>query len=184
MSNLEGKPFTPDEQKDLISGTSFIHDEALLRWGLETGMRVGDVSTVEIGNVDLETGRVQAWDEKKDQWNKSIQISGSLCRLLRSYLQTRKWVKPKDKRLFPISPKTMNRKLKKWAWETQVRDPKETHWHDLRSTYIMNCARDKVDVKIPAEQTGDTIETLLRWYDKPLPEDKRRVADEMASKFE
>jgi len=84
---------------------------------------------------------------------------------LQRWLEYRKACGTRGELLFPFSEKTANRIIKRWcrAIEFRYADQVSSHW--LRHTFIRLSRRSRRDIKAVQQNTEDTIQTILEWYE-------------------
>ena len=116
---------------------------------------------------------VVLWDEKKDR-HRVCTLPDYIWKLLR---QHRKEVDERgEKRIFPYSESTINRRIKKWAKDAGIN--RRVRWHCLRHTYVVQSRAKGRDWSIISMQTGDTPATLISVYSQLSLEDRHKISDE------
>lgn len=160
-------------------------EKAYIMFHAETGLRVSDIVGqkkrksndrelgLEIQNIDWQGLQAHIYDHKKNLW-RWIVFPEKVKAILKQYLLYRQAEGIEERQLFPISEKTCNRIIKKWARKAgfQYADQVGSHW--LRHTFIRLSRASGRDIKLVQANTGDTIKTLLEWYSDLSLEDKRR----------
>jgi len=65
---------------------------------------------------------------------------------------------------------------KHWCDVAGIKRDKERliRWHMVRHTYIQNAINKKVPLKQVSQQTGDSIFTLLKYYNNYNPEQRKK----------
>ena len=167
------KYFPQEFLQKLYNEVDSIRDKVYIMYHAETGLRVSDVVGTEIVHIDLDKCRTLTYDHKKDEW-RLIYFPRFLVGTIKQWIQHRKVTGIKDKRLFPFSGKTANRIIKKWCnlLEFKYAGWASSHW--FRHTFIRLSRRAGRDIKAVQQNTGDTIKTLLEWYEA-LPEGEMRA---------
>jgi len=156
----------PNEIKKLIDTIANIEDKALIVTGIETGMRVSEITKgFKYEMVNWGDGTAKIYDEKKDIF-RDIAIPKNALNLLKMYLNIRK---RKKGDIFPFSYKTANRKLMHWVNKVGVQKfkngkPVNFTWHKLRHTFVRLSAQAHRDPMAVAQQTGDRLTTVLKIY--------------------
>lgn len=158
----------PNEVKQLIGVIDNIEDKALIVTGIETGMRVSEITKgFKIEMINWHDGTAKIWDEKKDKF-RDIAIPNNSLNLLKMYLNSQK---PKRKKgdVFHFSYKTANRRLMYWINKSSIQKyrkgkPVNFTWHKLRHTFVRLSAQSHRDPMAVAQQTGDKLETVLKIY--------------------
>jgi integrase len=156
----------PNEIKKLVDVIDNIEDKALIVTGIETGMRVSEITEgFKIEMINWGDGTAKIYDEKKDIY-RDIAITKNSLNLLKMYLNTKKREKGS---VFLFSYKTANRKLQYWMQKAQIQKyvkgkPINFTWHKLRHTFVRLSAQAHRDPMAVAQQTGDRLTTVLRIY--------------------
>ena len=110
--------FPAQEYQRLADAIEILEDKALIVTGVETGMRVSEITAgFPIEMIDWDAGTSQIYDEKKDAW-RPITIPAPARTFLRMYLNEKGRQKGP---VFPFSYKTANRKLKKWCRKAGIK---------------------------------------------------------------
>lgn len=158
------KYLSREEIRKLLNVIDDLEDRALVLFALETGLRRSEIVTIQTSNIDFERQVVQVYDEKKDQW-RTVIFPRYIAAQLNMYLKARSHKSPL---LFPFSSRTANRKLKRWCNRAQIRldssNLTSVTFHWLRHTFIRRSKMAGRDIKIVQQNTGDTIETILKYY--------------------
>ena len=156
----------PNEVKKLIDAIGNIEDKALIVTGIETGMRVSEVTRgFRVEMINWQDGTAKIWDEKKDVY-RDIAIPNNALNLLKMYLNSKK---RKKGNVFPFSYKTANRRLKKWAKKAGIQKykngkPVDLSWHKLRHSFVRLSQQAHRDPQAVAQQIGDRLTTVLKIY--------------------
>lgn len=173
--------------KKLYRTVDDVRDLTYIMFHAETGLRVSDVCGdrkdgeyrpgVEIHNVDWQNLRVYTYDHKKDAW-RWVYFPDRVKAQLKQWLKYRQAAGIKGRELFPFTPKTANRILKRWCKEIgfQYAHVVSSHW--LRHTFIRLSRAAGRDIKAVQQNTGDTVKTLLEWYADLSREDMRREVED------
>jgi integrase len=185
MTDSIGKPsigqasninyFTESEISRILTVLHEEENRLLFLVGLELGCRVSEIKGLKWS--DLQTKDlpyyVVLWDEKKDR-HRVCTLPDYIWKLLR---QRRKEVDERgEKRIFPYSESTINRRIKEWAKAAGVN--RRVRWHCLRHTYVVQSRAKGRDWSIISMQTGDTPATLISTYSQLSLEDRHRISDE------
>jgi len=155
-------------------------DKLLIQMGLTLGCRVSEITSLRLRNIK---GRlIKVWDEKKDEYRQCV-IDTSTEAMLEDYLETDYSVPSgmtrEHQRLFYISNKTANRRVKEAFQEIGVPEDVPHRWHTLRHTYVrltLDRMKDR-GIQFVCEQTGDSPETILKVYGVPSLEDRLEAAE-------
>jgi len=153
-------------------------------WHCETGTRISDIVGIkrkgrerhmgqEIRNIDWDNNRIYTYDHKKDEW-RYVYFPEKVRSKLKLWLKERQNLRIKGRELFPFSEKTCGRILKRWCLNVGFKhaDKVGTHW--CRHTFIRLSRRAGRDLKAVQQNTGDSIKTILEWYEALGPEDMAR----------
>jgi len=162
----------PNEVTKLISAIDVLEDKALIVTGIETGMRVSEITQgFSIEMINWDDGTAKIYDEKKDLY-RDIAIPRTALTLLKMYLRSEKRSKKRrgKGRVFPFSYKTANRKLMFWVEKVSItkfdREGRLVNftWHKLRHTFVRLSQHNGRDMKAIAQQMGDKLSTVLNVY--------------------
>ena len=158
----------PNEVKQLIDIIDNIEDKALIVTGIETGMRVSEITKgFKIEMINWGDGTAKIFDEKKDLY-RDIAVPRRSLNLIRMYLNSQRPKRNKGN-VFPFSYKTANRRLMFWIKKAGIQKykggkPVNFTWHKLRHTFVRLSAMAHRDPMAVAQQTGDRLTTVLRIY--------------------
>jgi integrase len=171
----------PNEVKQLISIIDNIEDKTLIITGIETGMRVSEITAgFKIEMINWFNGTAKIYDEKKDVY-RDIAIPKNALSLLKMYLNTEK---RKTGSVFPFCYKTANRKLMDWIKKANIEKynskgkPVHFTWHKLRHTFVRLSFQANRNPQAVAQQTGDKLTTVLKIYGTWLPSAMSQHFDE------
>jgi len=167
--------FTESEISRILTVLHEEENRLLFLVGLELGARVSEIKGLKWS--DLQTKDlpyyVVLWDEKKDR-HRVCTLPEYIWKLLRE--QQKKVDQRREKRIFPYSESTINRRIKKWAKDAGI--DRRIRWHCLRHTYVVQSRAKGRDWSIISMQTGDTPATLISTYSQLTLEDRHRISDE------
>jgi len=156
----------PTEVRRLMEVIDNLEDKALILVGLETGMRVSEITRgFKIEMINWDDGTAKIYDEKKDVY-RDIAIPRVCLNLLKMYLNVER---RKKGDVFPFSYKTANRRLMYWIRKAGIQKyrggkPVNFTWHKLRHTFVRLSARAHRDPQAVAQQLGDSLTTVLKVY--------------------
>ena len=128
-------------------------DRTALILGFNSGMRVSEITHIDVGMIDFENERIKIWDEKKDRYR--VVYPGKVAMSMISLYMKEKNIK--GPRLFDLNEKTLERHFQKLT-SSALNDKRS--WHTVRHTYITICSRRRIDHKIIMENTGDSLQTI------------------------
>jgi len=156
------RALTEAQIRSLLHEIDSIQDDALIRLGLSTGLRVSEVASIRTSEIDFEGGLIKIWDEKKDRWRLVMPTLDALS-------ATKKYLNSLNKHpqyLFPKSAKTVERIIQKYS-KTALGFV--ISWHSLRTTYVSRSVELEQSPAVVMTNTGDSPATILKYYTK-LPE--------------
>ena len=187
------KYLTEAEIKAILSALRSEENGLLFRMGLDLGARASEIATptpkptkdtvpkpdltaLRWSNVRFKEEQVILWDEKKDRY-RVCQLSKANWKLLKAYSKREDVIAARrhDDRVFPISTRTLNRRLKEWAKDAEIEHP--VHWHMIRHSYVIHSRRAGRDWRAISQQTGDSIVTLMKTYGYLSLEDTQEIID-------
>ena len=167
--------FTESEISQILTVLHEEENRLLFLVGLELGARVSEIKGLKWS--DLQTKDlpyyVVLWDEKKDR-HRVCTLPEYIWKLLREH--QKKVDQRREKRIFPYSESTINRRIKEWAKNAGI--DRRVRWHCLRHTYVVQSRAKGRDWSIISMQTGDTPATLISTYSQLTLEDRHRISDE------
>ena len=158
--------FTEEQTKLLINSCTNLFDKTILVLGFNSGMRVSEISNIDLGMVDFENERIKIFDKKKKRYR--IVYPGKIAMASVSLYVKEKGIK--GPRLFDVAEKTFERHFQKMT--SSVLNDKRS-WHTVRHTYVTMCKRRDIDYMIVMENTGDSLHTILKVYNNPNADDMR-----------
>ena len=62
------RPLNEIQIRTLLGAIDNVRDDALIRLGLSSGLRVSEVVSIRTSEIDFDRGLIKIWDEKKDKW--------------------------------------------------------------------------------------------------------------------
>jgi len=149
--------------------------------GLDLGTRVSEIAGLRWDTINWANQFITVWDEKKDLW-RTCTVSPDSWELLKKRRDATD--KRGEKLVFPYSHKTFNRRIKEWAKKAGVERTKPgqhasaIRWHFLRHTHVVQARRAGRDWNEIAQQTGDTLATLVTTYGNLSLEDRIESTNE------
>ena len=167
--------FTESEISRILTVLHEGENRLLFLVGLELGCRVSEIKGLKWSDLQTKDQPyyVVLWDEKKDR-HRVCTLPDYIWKLLR---QHRKEVDERgEKRIFPYSESTINRRIKKWAKNAGIN--RRVRWHCLRHTYVVQSRAKGRDWSIISMQTGDTPATLISTYSQLTLEDRHKMSNE------
>lgn len=156
-----------DHMRALLARAETVGDEALIRLGLTTGLRVSEVLSIRPMDIDWQRGVIVIWDEKKD-CRREIMPPLETIASLRRYLNS---LSREPRRLWDVSHDTIERTIQRLS---RAHIGRAISWHSLRATYVTRSADEGMPPSVVMRNTGDSYSTLLRYYEKPSDATMRR----------
>ena len=101
--------FTEDQTKLLINSCTDLFERTILILGFNSGMRVSEISHIDVGMVDFEREAIKLWDEKKDRYR--TVYPGKVAMSAVALFVKEKGIK--GPRLFDANEKTFERHFQK-----------------------------------------------------------------------
>lgn len=154
----------------LLQAIENIREDALIRLGLSTGLRVSEVVSIRTSELDFERGLIKIWDEKKDRWRYVMPTLDTMS-TLRKYINSASlkgpWLFPSPHApMQPLSTKSVERIIQKYSKQALGF---LISWHSLRTTYVSRSVELEQSPAVVMANTGDSPATILKYYTK-LPE--------------
>lgn len=168
------KYLTEDEINILLSVPLEKRKSLLIHIGLDTGMRVSEVVGMLVRNVN--GNFIKIYDYKKNDW-RMVVISDKLADELDEYIASITKGKRKPKKMYNVTERTINNWLKQ-IFLTAKLPPEKAHWHTFRHTFVRRCQHLGLDPSFAVAQTGDSPETILKYYGKPSLDDRLKTLRE------
>ena len=138
-----------EELRAVFDQTKSPRDYLMLRLLYETGMRVGELQALVIGDLDLQDNEISIQKAKRHQEGRKVPIwNHSTTQLLKMYMQDR----PKDEALFisnkgtPISKRQIQRIYEDCAKRAGIERERQ-HVHILRHTHAVMALKSGVDLR-------------------------------------
>lgn len=154
-------------------------DNLLIQIGLSTGLRASEIVNIRLKKIFSDG--IHIWDEKKDVYRPIVADGWLMFHIVEwsTGLKHPHGLRYRDQKLFYLSPKTLNRKVKRWFAELNIDAP--ARWHTFRHTYIrlmLDRMGDKA-IQFICLQTGDKPATVLQYYAVPSMDDRIGVANDL-----
>lgn len=117
-----------------------------------TGLRIGELVNLEIGNIDLENKKIKVINGKGGK-NRSIPINKTLNKVLKSHIGKEKYgLLFKTERSGKITPQYINQVLKEAAKEAGIM--KKVSAHTLRHSFASTLVKKKVQLTLVQKLLG------------------------------
>jgi integrase/recombinase XerD len=181
------EPFTEDEVKKILKACEYTHevkpdgkrpytmkrpthlrDKAMVLMLLDTGLRVGELSRLTIGDVNMASGEisVKPWLSGKKSMARHVYLGATSKTALWKYLDTRKQAH-KDHPLFKstrgggVDRHSVARLLEEMGERAGVPG---VHPHRFRHTYAIEALRNGMDIFTLQTNLGHSSLAMVRYY--------------------
>lgn len=162
-----------DEQARLFEVTDTLEDLVLFRLALTTGIRREDLTSIELGGIDLDSRRLTFWESKKKRfW--TVPLASSVMPDLRRYLNS---LPSGTKQLFGFSGRTAYNRLQKFLGKAGI--SKQVAFHDLRRSMMKTAKKRGLSKQAVAQITGDSYRTIEQYYTWLDSEELKDEADKL-----
>lgn len=164
------KYFSRIELANLFSKIDSTEKKLLFQTTLELGCRVGELLTISRSRI--KGNYIRVFDEKKDKYRDcyiSQKLAGEIDLF---YWNNQSKVKPGKRMLCYYSAKTLNNWLKEYGRKANIPEDK-LHMHTFRHTFIVFAWDNNWNPKSICDQTGDSLETLVKVYSGLSPEGRQ-----------
>jgi len=146
-----------NELNALLETPRRMRDRLIIKLLYATGIRVGELSAVTIGDVDLDAGEITIQHAKRHREGRKVPIVSTWTRaMLRDYVGTRK--NRKDPLLVsnkrgPLSRRQIERLIFKYGTEVNL-DTDKRHPHVLRHTHAVHALKSGIDLRTLQQNLG------------------------------
>ncbi len=146
-----------DELKGLLEAPKRMRDRLIIKLLYETGMRVGELCSLTIGDVDLESSEITIQEAKRHKEGRKVPLVNSWTKtMLRDYIGTRKIRKDP---LFMSNKRGQlsRRQVERLVWnygETIGLDRDKRHPHVLRHTHAVHALKSGIDLRTLQQNLG------------------------------
>lgn len=145
------------ELRQLLEAPRRMRDRLIIKLLYETGMRVGELSSLTIGDVDLESGEITIQHAKRHQEGRKVPIVNSWTKtMLRDYIGTRKNRKDPlfvSNKRGPLSRRQIERLVHNYGTEVGL-DKDKKHPHVLRHTHAVHALKSGIDLRTLQQNLG------------------------------
>lgn len=174
MSSMKTAYFNEEQIELIIKQAEDLTQRTALLLGSRLGARVEEFLALEVKDIHYEEELVYVWDVKKKILRLQPVLREDLAQV-RLYLKEKEI---KEGKLFDVTPRTLNRWLKKAVEKAKIPIPENENvrWHSFRGSFI----RNHIDLppKALEQITGDNFTTLLKYYNEYRPTDIVRLMKE------
>ncbi len=159
-------------------------NRVMLLTGLWSGMRVGEIASLRIGDVSAADGSIRAEvrlsaEQTKGRHPRTVFLPQKLRDELRSYLELRTDAAPTDP-LFVTAgrkPFSANVLAQHFFWQFQRAGIAGASSHSMRRTFITNLAGKGIGVRVLASLAGHRSIAVTQRYIDVNDEMKRRAVE-------
>ncbi len=146
-----------DELKALLEAPRRMRDRLIIKLLYETGMRVGELTSLTIGDVDLESGEITIQQAKRHEEGRKVPLVNSWTKsMLRDYIGTRKNRRDSlfvSNKRSPLSRRQVERLISNYGeWIGLDRDKR--HPHVLRHTHAVYALKSGIDLRTLQQNLG------------------------------
>lgn len=146
-----------NELRALLEAPKRMRDRLIIKLLYETGMRVGELSGLTIGDVDLDVGEITIQHAKRHREGRKVPIVNSWTRtMLRDYVGTRKNRKDPlfvSNKRGPLSRRQIERLIFNYGTEVNL-DKDKRHPHVLRHTHAVHALKSGIDLRTLQQNLG------------------------------
>jgi site-specific recombinase XerD len=146
-----------DELKALLEAPKRMRDRLIIKLLYETGMRVGELTALTIGDVELEAGEITIQEAKRHEEGRKVPLVNSWTKtMLRDYIGTRKVRKDPlfvSNKRGALSRRQVERLMEKYG-EIAGLDKDKRHPHVLRHTHAVYALKSGIDLRTLQQNLG------------------------------
>lgn len=169
-SSPKSKYLKGPEWEKLIGVVENYRDKLVLKILYGTGMRVGELSLLEINDIDFEERYIHIPAQNtKTRTARTIRINGDLLSDIRSYQKLAKGKKGRNSQLFKIKVRRIQQLLTKYGQKAGIK----ANPHTLRHTHITQSLMNHVPMSAVQKQVGHKKLTTTQIYADLAPEQVR-----------
>jgi integrase/recombinase XerD len=145
------------ELKRLLEAPRRMRDRLIIKLLYETGIRVGELAALTIGDVDLESGEITVQHAKRHREGRKVPIVNSWTKtMLRDYIGTRKNRKDPlfvSNKRGPLSRRQIERLIHNYGTLVGL-DKDKRHPHVLRHTHAVHALKSGIDLRTLQQNLG------------------------------
>lgn len=146
-----------DELKALLEAPRRMRDRLIIKLLYETGMRVGELAALTIGDVDLDASEITIQQAKRHEEGRKVPIVNSWTKaMLRDYIGTRKNRKDPlfvSNKRGALSRRQIERLIYNYAEQVGI-DKDKRHPHVLRHTHAVHALKSGIDLRTLQQNLG------------------------------
>ena len=172
---------SPDEVARLLQATTCLKHQAALSVAYGAGLRVAEVSTLKVGDIDSERMLIRVERGKGGQYRNAM-LPTDLLVLLRQWWQVGRqqgvmhrdgWLFPGQHAMKPISPRQLHRIVVEAAHAADI--AKRVGPHTLRHSFATHLLEDGVDIHVIQALLGHAKLENTAFYTKVATRTVRAV---------
>ena len=145
------------ELKALLEAPRRMRDPLIIKLLYETGMRVGELAALTIGDVDLEAGEITIQEAKRHEEGRKVPLVNSWTKtMLRDYIGTRKNRKDPlfvSNKRGQLSRRQVERLISNYGTKIGL-DKDKRHPHVLRHTHAVYALKSGIDLRTLQQNLG------------------------------
>jgi site-specific recombinase XerD len=134
-----------------------MRDRLIIKLLYETGMRVGELTALTIGDVELESGEITIQEAKRHAEGRKVPLVNSWTKtMLRDYIGTRKIRRDPlfvSNKRGALSRRQVERLMEKYG-EIAGLDKDKRHPHVLRHTHAVHALQSGIDLRTLQQNLG------------------------------
>ncbi len=146
-----------EELKTLLEAPKRMRDRLIIKLLYETGMRVGELTALTIGDVDLEAGEITIQEAKRHEEGRKVPLVNSWTKtMLRDYIGTRKNRKDSlfvSNKRGQLSRRQVERLISNYGTKIGL-DKDKRHPHVLRHTHAVYALKSGIDLRTLQQNLG------------------------------
>ena len=172
---------SPDEVARLLQATTCLKHQAALSVAYGAGLRVAEVATLKVGDIDSERMLIRVERGKGGQYRNAM-LSDDLLALLRQWWQVGRqqgvmhrdgWLFPGQHAMKPISTRQLHRIVVEAAHAADI--TKRVGPHTLRHSFATHLLEDGVDIRVIQALLGHAKLENTAFYTKVATRTVRAV---------
>ncbi len=146
-----------DELKALLEAPRRMRDRLIIKLLYETGIRVGELTALTIGDVDLDAGEITIQEAKRHEEGRKVPLVNSWTKsMLHDYIGTRKMRKDPlfvSNKRGPLSRRQVERLIGNYGQRIGL-DKDKRHPHVLRHTHAVYALKSGIDLRTLQQNLG------------------------------
>lgn len=146
-----------EELKALLEAPRRMRDRLIIKLLYETGMRVGELTALTIGDVDLEAGEITIQEAKRHEEGRKVPLVNSWTKsMLHDYIGTRKMRKDPlfvSNKRGSLSRRQVERLIGNYGQRVGL-DKDKRHPHVLRHTHAVYALKSGIDLRTLQQNLG------------------------------